>query len=80
MDKKIFQVNAQFLVYLDLLKASVKPALRGHSKKDKTNVLKTNGTLMKVECIAECSFGAFCNTFDLHSAIIGLEKQFWSSF
>ena len=30
---------------------------------------------MKVESITECSQGAFCNTFDLHFAIIGLEKQ-----
>ena len=36
----------------------------------------TNGSLMKVESIAECSLGAFCNTFDLHQAIIGLESQF----
>ena len=35
-------------------------------KIDKTKVLKTNGTLMKVESIAECSKRAFCNTFDLH--------------
>ena len=28
--------------------------------------LKTNGSLMKVESIAECSLGAFCNVFDLH--------------
>ena len=27
---------------------------------------KGNGSLMKVESIAECSLGAFCNTFDLH--------------
>ena len=26
----------------------------------------TNGSLMKVKSIAECSLGAFCNTFDLH--------------
>ena len=45
-------------------------------KLDKTMVLRTNDSLMKVECIAECSFGAFCNTFDLHLAIIGLENQF----
>ena len=38
----------------------------GLSKIDKTKVLKTNGRLMKVESIAECSLGAFCNTFDLH--------------
>ena len=31
---------------------------------------------MKVESIAECSKRAFCNTFDLHEAIIGLENQF----
>ena len=30
-----------------------------------------NGSLMKVESNAE-----FCNTFDLHLAIIGLENQF----
>ena len=40
----------------------------------------TNGSLLKVESIAECSLGAFCNTFDLHYAIIGLENQFRSFF
>ena len=45
---------------------TVKPVLRGHSKIDKTKVLKTNGSLMKVESIAECFLGAFCNSFDLH--------------
>ena len=29
---------------------------------------------MQVESIEECSLGAFCNTFDLHYAIIGLDK------
>ena len=38
----------------------------GNSKIDKTNTLMTNGSLMKVESIAECSPWAFCNTFDLH--------------
>ena len=46
--------------------STVKPVLSGYSKIDKTKVLKTNGSLMKVESIAECSLGAFCNTFDLH--------------
>ena len=41
----------------------VKPFLSSHSKIHKTKVLKTNGSLMKVESIAECSHGAFCNTF-----------------
>ena len=31
---------------------------------------------MKVESIAECSLGAFCNTFDLHYVVIG--HLFWS--
>ena len=33
----------------------------------------TNGSLMALQ---NAPLGAFCNTFDLHSAIIGLEKQF----
>ena len=45
---------------------TVKPVLSCHAQIDKTKVLKTNGSLMKVESIAECSLGAFCNTFDLH--------------
>ena len=53
---------------------TVKPVLSDHSKIDKTKVLKTNGGLMKVKSIAECSLGAFCNTFDLHYAMIGLTK------
>ena len=47
-------------------KNAVKPVLSGHSKIDKTKVLKTDGSLMQFERIAECSLGAFCNTFDLH--------------
>ena len=43
----------------------VKPVLSGHSKIAKIKVLKTNGSLMKVESISECSLGAFCNTFDM---------------
>ena len=46
--------------------STVKPVLHGHSEIDKTKVLKTNGSLMKIKSIAECSLGAFCNTFDLH--------------
>ena len=49
-----------------LNKSTVKPVLRGHSEIDKTKVCKANDSLMKVESIAECSLGAFCNTFDLH--------------
>ena len=48
-------------------KITVKLVLSGHSKTNKTKILMTNDSLMKVESIAECSpLGAFCNTFDLH--------------
>ena len=30
---------------------------------------------MKVESLPNAPFEAFCNTFDLHTAIIGLENQ-----
>ena len=41
---------------------TVKPFLSGHSKIDKTKVLKTNGSLMEVK--SNCRM--LCNTFDLH--------------
>ena len=37
------------------MKPTVKPVLSGHSKLDKTTILMTNGSLLKVESIAECS-------------------------
>ena len=40
---------------------TIRHVLSSHSKIDKTNILMTNGSIMKVESIA-----AFCNTFDLH--------------
>ena len=55
---------------------TVKPVLSRHSKIDKTKIFKTNGSLMQVKSIAECSLGAFCNTFDLHLAILSLGNQF----
>ena len=54
---------------------TAKPVLSGHSKIDKT-ILMTNDSLMKVKSIADAPLGAFCNTFDLHLVIIGLENQF----
>ena len=56
--------NFRTLTYKNI-QHTVKPVLSGHSKIDKTKILKTNGSLMKVERIAEHSFGAFCNSFDL---------------
>ena len=59
----------ELLIYhmlaLVVVTSTVKPALSDHSKIDK-KCLKDNGSLMKVESSAECSLGAFCNTFDLH--------------
>ena len=46
-----------------------KTCLNRHSKIDETKALMTVNwllSLMKVKSIAECSLGAFCNTFDLH--------------
>ena len=37
---------------------------------DHSKILMKNGSLMKVESIAEC------NIFDLHLAILGIETQF----
>ena len=44
-----------FLVKKAKIVNTVKPVLSGHSKIDKTKVLKTNNSLMTVESIAECS-------------------------
>ena len=40
---------------LEYTKGTVKPVLSRHSKIDKTKISMTNGTLMKVKSIAECS-------------------------
>ena len=63
-----FVIHVYLLVLLVkiLVVYTVKPVLSGHSKIDKTKILMKNRSLMKVESVAECSLGAFCNTFDLH--------------
>ena len=43
--------------------STVKPVFSGHSKIDKTKILMTNGSLMKVESIAECSKGSILQYF-----------------
>ena len=53
----LFTLNKKF-------PTTVKPVLRGHLKIDKTKVLKTNGSLMKVK------------TFDLQLVLIRLINQF----
>ena len=44
-----------YICYLVSCAATVKPVSSDHSKKDKTKILNRNGSLMKVEIIAECS-------------------------
>ena len=61
---------------MGVLKHTMKPVLNGHSKIDKANVLKPCGSLMQVKVFQNAPLGAFCNTFDLHLAIIGLENHF----
>ena len=46
------------------------------TQKRQTKILMTNGSLMKVESIAECSPRRILQYNDLHKAIIGLENQF----
>ena len=56
-------------------KTAVKHVLNVHSQIDKTKILMTNGSLMKVKVLQIAPLGAFCNTYDMHKTIIGLEKQ-----
>ena len=48
------------------LSYTVESVLSGTLKNRQNKGLKDKGSLMKVESNAECSLGAFCNTFDLH--------------
>ena len=40
--------------------------LHVNQKSDYDDMTKAIGILMQVKSTAECSMGAFCNTFDLH--------------
>ena len=54
-------------------KICLQQPLKNRQKK----ILTSNSSLMKVKSIAECSLGAFCNTFDLHQAKIGIKSHFF---
>ena len=43
--------------------STLKPVVSGRSKIDKTKILMTNGSLMKVESIAECSLWSILQYF-----------------
>ena len=59
---------------------TVKRVFSGHSKIDKAKVLKTNGRLMKVVSIAECSLGTFCMLLICIKRYSVLKTEFWTSF
>ena len=47
------QITAAFVKCTEISRLTVKPVLRGHLKIEKTKVLMENGSLIKVESIAE---------------------------
>ena len=61
---QIITTSSLIIIEKYILLYSVNLVLSGHSNIDKTKIIKTNGSLMKVKSIAECSFGAY-------SAILG---------
>ena len=63
---------SHFILKSPFFEHTVKPDLRGHSKRRPKLVFKTDYHLMQVKSIAECSKRAFCNTFDLHKGTICL--------
>ena len=74
----LIKVNMPTLV--GILTFTVKPVLSGHSKIDKTKILMTDDSLMKVERMQNAPLRALYNAFDLHLAIIGLENLFFVFF
>ena len=72
MKSKMLQ-NAPFGAFCKYSKTCVKRPLKNRQNKD----LLANGSLMKVESVAECSLWNILQTFDLHQVIISLEKFFF---
>ena len=58
-----FRANVEFSGTREINQCTVKPVLSGHSKIDKTQMLMTNGSLMKIESIAECSHWSILQYF-----------------
>ena len=55
----------------------LKQSLKNRQNK---GLIKSCGTLMQVKSTANCSMGAFCNTFDLHKGISHLKNLFFVLF
>ena len=67
IDSAVVEVQEMFSPHGSLLTMAMYHQ-NGHSDIDKTKFLTTNGSLMKVDSIAECSVGVFCNALLEHSA------------
>ena len=57
------------------MSTTVKPVLSGHSKRNPKLIFKSDYRIMQVKSIAECSLGAFCNSFDFHKATYHLSLR-----
>ena len=51
------------LILGNFLQSILEPVLNGHSKVDKAKILMTNGSLLKVETITECSLWSILQCF-----------------
>ena len=60
----LFSIKRMQIKHMEDMYGTNKPVIRDH-KKDRKLVFKIDYRLMQVNSIAECSLGAFCNTFDL---------------
>ena len=66
--KQPVKCHYSFFLQVNTCKAlsDSKTCLKRPPQNRQNKSLKTNGSLMKVESIAECSLGVLCNTFGLH--------------
>ena len=59
----LINLNTRVNSQISLSGVQEKPVLSGLSKLDKTNVLNTDGSIMQVKSIAECSLGSILQYF-----------------
>ena len=78
--RRPFQITTIGDIGLHCLSNNSKTCLKQSLKIDKTKVLMENDSILKVEVLQNDPLGAFCNTFDLHLAIIVVENQCFCSF
>ena len=69
------KIYPKILINALKIRSIVKPVLSGHSKIDKTKILMTNDSLMKVESIEECSSLSILQYFNLHKRSILQNSQ-----